>query len=164
MTICGIWHGARWTFIIWGVIHSLYLIIGFLTKKVKRKALKRYNISNKNQLLELSRIVITFILITTAFVFFRSENIETAFLMFTSILSFNFSTGSMLFYNVNDLYFSFASILFLLAVEYIQYKKDNGTFQYQIKDMLSIPFLILLILLIIYFGKFGESDFIYFKF
>ena len=67
--VSGIWHGANWTFIVWGVIHGFAQII--------EKALG-LNKKESTVIVKLFRIIITFILVTLAWVFFRMPTIEDA--------------------------------------------------------------------------------------
>lgn len=67
--VSGIWHGANWTFIVWGVIHGFAQII--------EKALG-LNKKESTGIIKLFRIIITFILVTLAWVFFRMPTIEDA--------------------------------------------------------------------------------------
>lgn len=67
--VSGIWHGANWTFIVWGVIHGFAQII--------EKALG-LNKKESKGIVKLFRIIFTFILVTLAWVFFRMPTIEDA--------------------------------------------------------------------------------------
>lgn len=71
--VSGIWHGANWTFIFWGVMHGLLQII--------EKALGWQKYEGKNIALKVVRIVVTFLLVNFAWVFFRMPDIRSAFSM-----------------------------------------------------------------------------------
>lgn len=79
--VSGIWHGANWTFIFWGVMHGLLQII--------EKALGWQKYEGKNWAVRTVRIAVTFLLVSFAWVFFRMPNIGDAFgmieRMFTNI-------------------------------------------------------------------------------
>ncbi|MEP3837195.1 MAG: MBOAT family protein, partial [Algibacter sp.] len=83
----GFWHGANWTFVIWGALHALFFI---------PLLLKSRNRNNKNQvsenkylpsLKELVNMMITFILVTLAWVFFRANNIKQAYFYLKKMFS-----------------------------------------------------------------------------
>jgi D-alanyl-lipoteichoic acid acyltransferase DltB (MBOAT superfamily) len=80
--ISGLWHGPRWTFIIWGALHGLFYII-------ERGANKLMNLqTNKtNPVYDAIRIIKTFLIVSIAWVFFRAESFEKARLVFQSLLS-----------------------------------------------------------------------------
>jgi len=93
--VSGIWHGANWTFIVWGVMHGVLQII--------EKALGWQKYEGKNWAVRIVRIGVTFLLVNFAWVFFRMPHISDAFTMiesmFTNIGSPNFSDfgGTALF-------------------------------------------------------------------
>ena len=76
MTLVGIWHGAGWSFALWGALHGLMLAISFLTKKSREKVIKYFNVNKA--VLKFTRILITFIIITALWVFFRADNMLTS--------------------------------------------------------------------------------------
>ena len=82
MVISGFWHGAAWTFIVWGALHGIFLGIERVTKYTQY--LKKYRIG-KPILLFLILFQVWF-----AWIFFRAENIEQAFSISRYIFSFNF--------------------------------------------------------------------------
>lgn len=72
--VSGLWHGATWTFIVWGLLHGLYQCIGRLLNK-----------HNKDKPASL-KIIETFILITFSWIFFRSNNISDSTIIIKKIL------------------------------------------------------------------------------
>lgn len=77
-SLTGLWHGAGWTFIAWGVFHAVYLIINRIVKKPKRKLFRHIGISGKSRLFNAFYIIITFLSVHTAWVYFRSPDFTTA--------------------------------------------------------------------------------------
>jgi len=69
--VSGIWHGAAWTFILWGVVHGILQVIE------KSTGFVRYD--GKNPVVRITRIVITFFVVNFAWIIFRSPDISTAF-------------------------------------------------------------------------------------
>lgn len=165
MLICGLWHGPKWTFVIWGLLHSLFMIVSFLFRNKRKRIIKKLNIKQNNLAYVIYRIFITFFLINFSFVFFRSDNVIQVFEVLNRLFILNLNIGSKaLFYNVNELIISWVMIIFLIIFEIIQFKRDNRSYSYPFHKLINLPVLILLIVLIIIFGRFGESDFIYFRF
>jgi len=68
--VSGIWHGAAWTFIIWGILHGLI--------QIAEKALGWTDYKGSNPLVRALRILATFLIVSLAWVFFRSPDISTA--------------------------------------------------------------------------------------
>ena len=77
--VSGIWHGANWTFILWGVMHGVLQII--------EKALGWQKYEGKNWAVRTVRIAVTFLLVSFAWVFFRMPNIGDAFGMIGRMFS-----------------------------------------------------------------------------
>lgn len=72
--VSGFWHGANWTFIMWGLIHALCYLPIFLRSKNRRYL----DANEKLTLSDFLRILLTFSIVTLAWVFFRAENVEHA--------------------------------------------------------------------------------------
>jgi len=87
--LTGLWHGAGWTFIVWGILHALYLIINRILKKPKKKILKKLSISEKNIFISGIYYVVTFLLVVTAWVYFRAPDFNTANSIITGMLGNN---------------------------------------------------------------------------
>ncbi len=84
MFVCGLWHGAKWTFIIWGIFHGFFLILEHwkLGKFLKKKVRKPF------------RILYSLIIIVLGWVIFRSVDISYAVAMFKSMGGFGGGDGS----------------------------------------------------------------------
>lgn len=93
MVLGGLWHGASWTFVLWGGLHGLFLMINHLWRAICinklfasiGKPLKRYPKWVSDQL----SWTITFLCVVVAWVFFRAENIDTAFYMIKTMFGAN---------------------------------------------------------------------------
>ena len=169
--ISGIWHGANWTFVIWGALHGIYLMAAI----VKDDLLERKGINlqqSKSKLLQFANVFITFHLATFAWIFFRAENVEDAFQVIRNISTItpnitslndaiNFLAGDPK-YHGRIIFLILLSISFLL-IDPILDKIAKG------RITLLHPFLryavySFVITGIILFGFFGEVSFIYFQF
>jgi D-alanyl-lipoteichoic acid acyltransferase DltB (MBOAT superfamily) len=73
MILGGLWHGASWTFIIWGALHGCYLILERIIKKIEFIKIKDNNLTFKIML-----TLFTYIIVAITWVFFRSSSIEKA--------------------------------------------------------------------------------------
>jgi len=81
MFICGIWHGASWTFILWGLIHGMFLVFSLATKKLRKSIRKKIGIKKKSPIHQGLTILFTFFLITFAWIFFKASSLSQAFLV-----------------------------------------------------------------------------------
>jgi D-alanyl-lipoteichoic acid acyltransferase DltB (MBOAT superfamily) len=84
MIIGGIWHGAGLTFVLWGALHGLYLIINHFWNKVFPRER-----THKSLLLKIFNTTLTFLCITWAWVPFRSANTEVTYAIWFGLLGFN---------------------------------------------------------------------------
>lgn len=77
--LTGLWHGANYTFILWGCVHGSMLIIYHLSFKSRKNLLKRLSTSNGNIIVVIIESFITLILIMISWIFFRSDTVTDAF-------------------------------------------------------------------------------------
>lgn len=160
--ISGFWHGANWTYVIWGGINGFYLVMGMVTKKHRERFNKFITIDRYPRLLLVTQIIITFVLISLSRVFFRSASIQDALLAFKKIFTM---PGPIFMKNPSMMLFSIMAIAILLIVESKQefygekFSLLNNR-KWYIRN-LSYAVLIILILLL---GVFDGGQFIYFQF
>lgn len=114
--VSGFWHGANWTFIVWGALNALYFIPLMLSNKNR----SHIDIVAKSNLLpsikEFLQILLTFSLTLIAWVFFRAENVAHAF----AYLSTMFSKSLFTFPDINKLaVFPFLFVLIFISIEWI---------------------------------------------
>ena len=100
--ISGLWHGAGMQFVLWGALHGLYQIIGQATQGIRQKAKVRLGIVPDSYSDRVIQTLVTFHLVTLGWIFFRSDNIASAFTYIGNI--FIYSRFDVLFNNaLNDL-------------------------------------------------------------
>lgn len=158
--VSGFWHGANWTFIVWGALNAFYFLPLLLSNKNRSHldivAQGKYFPSVKEFLL----ILITFSLTVFAWIFFRAENLTHAF----SIISEIFSSSLLTLPLVENSTILVLLILFLI-VEWIgregEYALEKLALHW--KRPLRFVFYYLIIISIFWFGG-KEQEFIYFQF
>lgn len=74
----GLWHGAAWTFVTFGLIHGFYLLVSNAAKKPRRRLVRRLGLGRHPRLHHAIQLVITFNLVSLAWVFFRAESVPAA--------------------------------------------------------------------------------------
>ncbi|MBZ5855775.1 MBOAT family O-acyltransferase [Flavihumibacter profundi] len=159
--ISGLWHGANWTFIIWGALNGIYLIFALISQKYRDRFNEFLGIARNRQFHKILQILVTFALVCFSWIFFRAANFHDSSLIIHRI----FTTGGSVFIGNMFLFiYCILAILLLLGIELRQELK--GQILYFNSDQLvlrniSYMFLILLILLI---GVFDGGQFIYFQF
>ena len=85
--LVGFWHGASWAFLIWGLLHGIYMAIGLLVQGPKRKFYMKYKLAN-SKLLGGIQIFITFNLVAFSFIFFRASDFSQALDVIKQIIYF----------------------------------------------------------------------------
>ncbi|MFH1194155.1 MAG: MBOAT family O-acyltransferase [bacterium] len=74
--LCGLWHGAGWNFILWGLLHGFFMSFALLIQKPKNKLFSKVGLQN-TKVLKVFQIVITFHLVAFSFLFFRLSSLSS---------------------------------------------------------------------------------------
>lgn len=74
----GLWHGASWTFVIWGGLHGLYQVLGQLLAPVKQRVCKALGVRTEAGSYQFGQILTTFLLTSFAWIFFRANSLSDA--------------------------------------------------------------------------------------
>lgn len=160
--VSGIWHGANWTFVIWGALHGLYqlLAINFETLKSKISFLQ-----NKKLLLRISGIIVTNILVFFAWIFFRANTVADAFYISGKIFT---STGKLFIPSgpsvVTPVYAAFAIFILVIYEFKHEFINDKISLFNNRNEFIRLSMYGVFIAVILYIGVFDSSQFIYFQF
>ena len=76
--VSGLWHGAAWTFVFWGLLHGLYQVFGILTKPLRENLTDRLGIDREGFALKLVNVAVTFMLVNIGWIFFRAPTFKAA--------------------------------------------------------------------------------------
>lgn len=118
MLVAGLWHGEGLNFLFWGFLHAIYLILSRMSGKLPKKEIPSNFISTK--LIPVLQVIKNFILVTIAWVFFRSPNFTTTFAIFTRLFFFNGSAFPL------DLFcLLMFSLVILFSFDIIQKRKGK---------------------------------------
>lgn len=162
--VSGFWHGANWTFIVWGFLNAIYFLPLLLTKtnrnNIEIVAKGKYLPTFK----ESFSILITFSLTVFAWIFFRADNIHHAF----SYLSQIFSASLFTIPSFPDAHKSIIVVIFILVFIIIEWLGRNGQYaiaEIELKWNRPVRYAVyyLIIAAIFWFGG-TEQQFIYFQF
>jgi len=91
-TICGLWHGASWTFIFWGALHGFFMAVSVFTAKPRKLFYNKLGLQN-SKIVKGIQIFITFHLVAVAWIFFRVADFQSGLDVFSQI--FNFFRGEV---------------------------------------------------------------------
>jgi len=117
-TLTGFWHGAGWTFILWGMIHAFLLIANKSFFKTKKKILKKLHMKKDDLRVIFYESIVTFLFVNFAWIFFRSETVSKSFEIIKAILFF--PEWELTGLNCKPL----IMIVLMLTAEFIQRKKE----------------------------------------
>ena len=93
--LSGLWHGAAMTYVLWGLLHGLYQVVGVALQGIKRRARNRLHIAESNRALAGLRIACTFALVTFAWILFRANSVQDAGVVISRIFSLAPGAGSL---------------------------------------------------------------------
>ena len=161
--VSGFWHGANWTFIIWGALNAIYFLPLLLTSNNR----KNLGVVAEGKLLpsfrELSAMLTTFMLTVFAWIFFRAESVGHA----TEFISDIFSKS--LFYKpqIEDFAGFLSTLIIIILFNIIEWNGRANEFAikniYKKSKLLRYLFYSFFVIIIILFSN-GEQNFIYFQF
>lgn len=154
-SLMGLWHGAAWNFVLWGLFWFL-LIFGY-------RLYKKYfavSVSIKNSFLRILTTIFMFHITCYSWILFRAENLSQ-FVDFTGILFHGLNLREL--FNL-DYFFIYVIMIFLIVYELIQYKKGNQLFMYRKGFYYQLIFYFILFIMAVEIGTIGRPTFIYFQF
>jgi D-alanyl-lipoteichoic acid acyltransferase DltB (MBOAT superfamily) len=158
--VSGFWHGANWTFIIWGTLNAVYFLPLLLTNKNRNHLQVVAHDTIWPSMKSFLNMLLTFGLTTFAWIFFRAENLTHAFQYIKGI--FNSSLFTIPVVRPTDL---LILIILFIALEWFgrrcQYAIEILSLEW--KRPIRLSFYCSLILIILWFNK-NEQTFIYFQF
>ena len=85
--VSGLWHGANWTYVIWGALHGTYLILGIATQPIRRAFTKAIGLDRFVQVHRALQVAITFSLVCFGWIFFRARNLSDALYIARRVLT-----------------------------------------------------------------------------
>ncbi len=181
--LSGLWHGASWTFIIWGAMHGFYLVFAIISESLRDKINKGIGITKFPALWRIWQMIITFSLVSFAWIFFRANSTNDAFYITSHLFSDVWESCSAIaenFYKTGQGKNVFAPILlgqniqeFIIAIvalvfmETVHFMQEKGSVRQKInKQPLLVRWSIyyLAVLAILFLGVFEQRQFIYFQF
>ena len=164
----GLWHGANWTFVIWGLFHGIMRIIEELLKNPRSKLLAKLNIKENNIGLKIFETVFTFILVCFSWIIFRANNVSDLGVLlsklFTNWGGFN-TTLEIMNLTLSAIIFTIISICVMAMLDRLICNKDTiypTTVMRKTHVMWLLWIVAIAWMLLLSVG--GASTFIYFQF
>ena len=163
--ISGLWHGANWTYLLWGALHGTYLIFAILTQDLRARMAAWTRLDRFPRARKLFQVFVTFHLAAFAWIAFRARSVPEATLVARRIFDFgSWRAPTDLGLSRGEIVLAILSIAFMEMVHLIERHRD-------VRHMLKgkpAPVrgfvYACLVLSILFLGKFTSRTFIYFQF
>ena len=172
--LSGLWHGANWTFVLWGALHGSYMVIGEMTKKTRNGISRIIGLPKIPRLYHFFQMAITFCLVCFAWIFFRANTIGDAWFIIRHLFyniekiqspSYIVNTLVGVGFNTVTLMGCILSVGLLQWVDIISLKKDFFCRLDQHSRFARWSFYYFVLFMIFTIGVFYDaSQFIYFQF
>ncbi len=85
--ISGLWHGANWTFVIWGGLHGSYYLFSYWTRNIRPKLTKLFRLERLPLLNKILRVFFIFHIVLLGWIFFRANNLSDAIFIITHLFT-----------------------------------------------------------------------------
>ncbi len=145
--VSGFWHGANYTFLVWGALHGFYLVIYNVFKKYIKVTIP-----------DILGVIVTFFLASFAWIFFRANNLSDAILIIKEIGESSYKQHLLTSMYWKEIVFSFILIVLLFCKEKWLYSLPSKN------NTLFYSFVFTIVTLCYFFGEFTLNQFIYFQF
>ena len=174
--VSGLWHGANWTFVVWGAVHGIYQVLGDLTISTRNRLLSKMKLSPSHPVVVWGRRIGTFILVDLAWLFFRANSLTDAGVLLSKLfggwggdLSSTFSVmgfGERPFDIIVSILITLFAISILLIIDRLLVFHDENDGSGVLTKNGSFAFFVLAIAFVWIFllSRGVESGFIYFQF
>jgi D-alanyl-lipoteichoic acid acyltransferase DltB (MBOAT superfamily) len=166
--VSGLWHGASWTFVAWGALHGFYQIIGNIKYKILGKPKFKFF------LIDFVKIIITFALVSFAWIFFKAnsfnDGLYIATHLFDNITSvtnkqYLYEVFNSLGLNLFEIELVAAAVIYLIVCEIISFKYEINELMCKLPFVIRFAFYYVTAVIIIGMGVFSSGgEFIYFQF
>jgi D-alanyl-lipoteichoic acid acyltransferase DltB (MBOAT superfamily) len=169
----GLWHGANWTFVVWGFLHGGYMVVGLWTQPLRARLAEWSGIGRWPRLQRAWQVGVTFSLVCFAWIFFRASSLPDAWYIATHLgqgLAHQLTNAATLKAAVKPLGSPTQLIIAIIVValmEAVHLLQARGSVRELLKRQpvwVRWPAYQVLILLIFMFGVYVNQAFIYFQF
>ena len=158
--LSGLWHGANWTFVVWGLYQGIFIVISMNLGKKRKKFEKKHGLKN-NRAYEFLCMFVTFFIVCIGLILFRAESIGQAWEYVCGIC--DASLISVPWFKTRA-FSLFIFITMMLFIEWIQREKEHGLEINKLSCTWLRVLLYYILIALIIFNCGEEQTFIYFQF
>ncbi|MBN1127144.1 MAG: MBOAT family protein [Sedimentisphaerales bacterium] len=165
--VSGLWHGANWTFVVWGLLHGVYLLLGSATQSWRKRLSGILRLDQIPRLHEVWKILFVFVLVAVGWIFFRARSLSDAFYIVGHLFDFGgFRVADLWTLGLPrfEMMVALGSIGVLFCVDCIasegllskEYVRESTVLRYICYAVCFYA--------IVFFGVFDKIEFVYFQF
>lgn len=172
--VSGLWHGANWTFVIWGVLNGIFQIVGEWCKKIRDWVIRVLVLDKSALSHRILQIVITFVLVDLTWIFFRANTLTDALTALKNIFVYNpwvLFDGSLYLLGLDQKNFQVLiyALMLLVFIDICNYKgiRVRGVImkqEYWFKSAVIIVGILFVTVFGIWGSAYDSTSFIYFQF
>jgi alginate O-acetyltransferase complex protein AlgI len=162
--VSGLWHGANWTFVVWGALHGLFLCLELIKRKTLMTSHEPSSESKQLRFIGLRSFVrcfLTFNLVSFAWVFFRASSLSDAMLLIHSSMIPTWSLGLI---QKREIINAFILVFGLIGVQYFDEHFEIRRGFLTLPPWIRKPIYLGVLLALIYYARDDAQSFIYFQF
>jgi D-alanyl-lipoteichoic acid acyltransferase DltB (MBOAT superfamily) len=163
--VSGLWHGANWTFVIWGGLHGFYLIFSIWTERIRERISHFFSLHRYPTIRKWMRVFVTFHLVLLSWVFFRATSLSEVWFILTHMFSASTAAQSLnLGLQGMDVPVALIALVIMEVVHALQRHTPVRQLLGGQSWWLRWSVYATAVLMILLFGMFSSQDFIYFQF
>lgn len=175
--VSGLWHGAEWSFVVWGALNGLYQVIGGVLRPIRNKLVDLFHLNRESLGHRIISIIATFAMVDFAWMFFRASTIKDALKMMVNIFKENniwilFDHESLYTCGLDkyDFFILILALLILMVADIVKTKKISirNDFIYKQDTWFRWTFYIVAFIFVLILGMWGtgyeNAAFLYFQF
>jgi alginate O-acetyltransferase complex protein AlgI len=165
----GLWHGAGWTFVFWGLLNGVYLVVARKTRQIRGSFYNIVKLEKDNFLVHWWQVLASFSLFCFAGIFFRASNLKDAYYIIEQLMhgwgkGFLMDCFNSLGFDRGWWTISIELIIVLFIMDLLQQNSDEQVIFKKAPVWVRWSYYYGLVLAIIFWGNYGQNPFIYFQF
>jgi len=164
-TISGLWHGANWTYVAWGLLNGIYLVCGFLTRDLRNRIFGVFGLTEETKVRKAIMLATTFSITCVAWIVFRARSIGDAYYIFTHLATgWNVQGIATEQFFMRQFPVALGSILILELGQMGQRLDSIPTILGRLHLPARWALYAALVTMVVMFGVYKKAQFIYFQF
>jgi D-alanyl-lipoteichoic acid acyltransferase DltB (MBOAT superfamily) len=163
--VSGLWHGARWTYVVWGLLNGVYLVIGVATKPIRNWVGDALGLHEDHPFRQMIAVICTFTLVCIGWVVFRADNLgDAAYILSHFWKQWDIAQIRTEQFLLRQLPVALLAIVLLECIQWMQPRFSLSNLLTQRSIVLRWPVYACFVLGVVLFGVYRSNQFIYFQF